>query len=40
MSIKTLSTNRLPVYLFFQPQSADYYQYDSGSEVDWGIRGT
>lgn len=31
-------------YLFagvfvFQPQSADYYQYDSGSEVDWGIRG-
>ncbi|XP_056625541.1 actin-binding LIM protein 3 isoform X4 [Triplophysa dalaica] len=21
-----------------RPQSADYYQYDSGSEVDWGIR--
>uniref|UniRef100_A0A8C1WU56 Actin binding LIM protein family, member 3 n=1 Tax=Cyprinus carpio TaxID=7962 RepID=A0A8C1WU56_CYPCA len=22
-----------------RPQSADYYQYDSGSEVNWGIRG-
>ncbi|KTG06847.1 hypothetical protein cypCar_00005487, partial [Cyprinus carpio] len=21
-----------------RPQSADYYQYDSGSEVNWGIR--
>lgn len=36
MSTKSLATICLFV---FQPQSADYYQYDSGSEVDWGIRG-